>query len=177
MVAENMSVSSCFTGGEINIKLNKMFLISKEKVIRPATIWDERSPITTAAIALLSVILICAMFAVCQIFKAGFSTYQSFLAANVTVRNSNNLMEIVYNNVMTAGIYCDQTNPLYHQQRCTFLLESALAISSESYNMVVDDLRHYLTNNPSLTPLNYFQVFEMSTDFALNAKNITSTMR
>lgn len=40
IVAENMSVSSCFSGGELNIKLNKIFLISKQKVMSPATISD-----------------------------------------------------------------------------------------------------------------------------------------
>lgn len=117
-----MSVSSCFTGGELNIKLNKIFIISKEKVVDSTTIEDERVPATTLLIVLLSLLLIFAAVGVCQIFNAGFSTYQNFLTANGAVSNTYNLMEIVYNDIMTAGLYCDPNNPLRQPQRCRFLL-------------------------------------------------------
>jgi hypothetical protein len=83
-----MSVSSCFTGGELNIKLNKIFIISKEKVVDSTTIEDERVPATTLLIVLLSLLLIFAAVGVCQIFNAGFSTYQNFLTANGAVSNT-----------------------------------------------------------------------------------------
>jgi len=89
MLGENSSVTSSLIGGEIHVRLNKIYLIAKDKVINYDLVEDSNITFTTVVILVFTFLIIAAVILNLVLFDYGFSSFRNVLVATSSVSDDN----------------------------------------------------------------------------------------
>lgn len=103
-------------------------------------------------------------FSLRAVFDIGFDSFNSVMFGDGAVSDNNQMLEILYNNILMSRVYCKMKN---YDDRCQYLLDSTKKISNILYALYTTDVQVYLKNRTDLTNMKYYASYDIKVPFTV----------
>lgn len=115
--------------------------------------------ITTWFVLAVAVFIISTMVGQYVLFSSGLHSFNNVIFADGSVSDNNQLLEIIYNEMLTTRSYC-HSNSLYAMERCEYLLKSAEFICDILWKLLRDDMLAHNRNKTMLSGSKFYSFYE-----------------